>query len=57
MRVRRVVFGAAMVAMMVLRPQGFVGSARRAVELRGGDQPAAVKPEAAGERSLYEARR
>ncbi|HWP35494.1 MAG TPA: high-affinity branched-chain amino acid ABC transporter permease LivM [Thermodesulfobacteriota bacterium] len=54
---RMLIFGAAMVAMMVLRPQGFVGSARRAVELRGGEQPAAVRAEALAERSLYEARR
>ncbi len=54
---RTLIFGLAMVAMMVLRPQGFVGSARRAVELRGGDEPAAVKEAAAVDQSLYEARR
>jgi branched-chain amino acid transport system permease protein len=54
---RTLIFGFAMVAMMVLRPQGFVGSARRAVELRGGDEPPAVKAEAAADQSLYEAQR
>ncbi|HEY8370569.1 MAG TPA: high-affinity branched-chain amino acid ABC transporter permease LivM [Thermodesulfobacteriota bacterium] len=54
---RTLIFGLAMVAMMVLRPQGFVGSARRAVELRGGDEPPAVKDEAATDQSLYEAQR
>ncbi len=49
---RTLIFGAAMVAMMVLRPQGFIGSARRAVELRGGDEPAAVGLEAARESGL-----
>lgn len=52
---RTFIFGLAMVAMMVLRPQGFVGSARRAVELRGGDEPPAVKAERATDQSLYEA--
>jgi hypothetical protein len=46
-----------MVAMMVLRPQGFVGSARRAIELRGGDEPDALKEEASRDQSLYEAQR
>jgi branched-chain amino acid transport system permease protein len=55
---RTAIFGLAMVAMMVLRPQGFVGSARRAVELRGGgpSEQEAVQVEAAKEQSLYEAR-
>ncbi len=53
---RMLVFGAAMVAMMLLRPQGFVGSARRAVELRGGEEAETVKAGTAAGESVYEAR-
>jgi branched-chain amino acid transport system permease protein len=53
---RTAIFGLAMVAMMVFRPQGFVGSARRAVELRGGDLPEPAKEGRTADQSLYEAR-
>ena len=45
---RLVAFGALLVAMMIVRPQGIWPSSRRRLELAAGRQPTAGEPEATG---------
>jgi hypothetical protein len=42
------VFGAALVLMMVFRPQGLIGNPRRRIELRSRDEGRLLRPHADG---------